>query len=448
MLHLLHSNRPLSATDALRSCEGNPDRRATWSRVALASNFPVKIQETTNHDYIPVPWNNATCAPCTSELDCRALDQFCNRDGCCFQGECKTDEDCFALFSNEPYYSVRSFESFGNDLNPLHPQDNPTVLKAACSINPACVAYNSYGMLKHDLQPASSWISQPPITGLAPWITYIKKTELDNKNPHIKMTRGIKTFCSRSVNAVNSHSTSKPATNGEEPFNFRDVTGICRTCLNCESDNDCPSSTICNKNSNCCVNNPCYSATPENGKWVNAHYSRDSQCVCPEDKPFCCLNDPENIHSTLCSATSCDLIDKHTACSYICEDPRKQFDAVFCKANQRCCNAAEGAPVCCSPGTDCNNPTSPGNQCEAVTVTTPSADAGAGDHTPRDSTRDGLVTCASKSKKFEDVFCFPTQLCCNNIDTHPPVCCNNPAAGCHPDTDGGNGCKYSDLDYK
>lgn len=441
MLHMLHTNRLYGSTQPNVSHDPQLNNRFKWTRLALASNFPSKTQETPNHDYIPVPWNDAACAPCISELDCRANDQYCSKDGCCTRGECKTDNDCSALFSRNPYYAVPSFESFGHDLNSLHPQDNPTVLQAACSVNPGCVAYNSYGMLKHELEPTSGWISQPPITGLAPWITYIKKTELDNKNPHIKMKHGIKTFCSRTASHVNSHNVDNLQPNSETEFNYRDITGVCRQCLYCEADTDCPSSTICNTGNNCCVNNPCFTATPENGKWVDAHYSREPQCVCPDDKPFCCLNDPENIHSVLCSAVPCDSLDKHTACSYICEDPHKQFDAVICKANQRCCNAAGGAPICCSPGSDCNNPTSSSNQCETITLPAPHDNA-------TDSQYNGLVKCASLSKKFDDIYCFPTQTCCNQIDTHPPVCCNNPAAGCHPNTDGGNTCKYSDLEYR
>lgn len=418
MLHILHSNRPSS------------------SRVALATNFPKKTLKTQTNEYIPAPWNDAFCAPCISELDCPLSEEYCGKDNCCTRGECRTDEDCFAFFSQEKYYKVPGFESFGHDLNPLYPQDNTTVLEAECSINPTCVGYNSYGMLKHHLEPSSAWISQPPLKGLLPWITYIKKTELDNKNPNIKMTHGIKSFCSRPVNAIGGGDLET----GETGINYRDLTGMCRQCLQCDADTDCPSSEICNTVKHCCVSNPCFTATAENGKWVDAHYAREPQCVCPDDKPFCCLTDRDNVNSASCSADPCDALDRITACSYICESPDKKFDAVFCKANQRCCNKADGPPVCCSPGSDCSsNSTSPNNQCEAVTL--PPVAHG----TDADSTHNGLVKCASLSKYFDDVYCFPTQLCCNQNDTRAPVCCNDPAGGCHSGT-GANGCKYSDLD--
>jgi hypothetical protein len=406
MLHVLHSNRPSSS-----------------SRVALATNFPKKTEKTHNNDFVAVPWNDAFCAPCISELDCPRPEEYCGKDNCCTRGECRTDEDCFAFYAQDKYYKVPGFESFGYDLNPLFPQDNTAVLEAECSVNPKCVAYNSYGMLKHHLEPASAWIQQPPLKGLTPWITYIKKSELDGKNPNIKMTHGVKSFCSRPV-ANNQNSDTE--------LNYRDLDGMCRQCLFCEADSDCPNSEMCNTVQNCCVNNPCFTATAENGKWVDAHYSREPQCDCPDDKPHCCLSDRDNIYSAQCSAVPCDAIDRLVACSYICESPTKQFDSVFCKANQRCCNKGNGPPMCCSHGSDCSSSST--NQCEPVTLPPDVAD----------STHTGLVKCPSLSKRYDDVYCFPTQTCCNQIDTEPPVCCNNPAAGCHSGP-GANGCKYSDL---
>ena len=395
---------------------GHGRKHAT--HLALAANFPVQTQENSNGGYVPVPWNNVACAPCTSELDCRAKDQRCNSHGCCEAGECATDEDCFSQFSRDSYYRVPSFDSFGYDINPMHPQDNPIILDAACSTNPECVAYTAYGMIKYELQPANTWLSQPPIPGLPPWVMYIKKNALDNKDPRIKMTHGVKTYCAR----MNQNETGV--------VNYRNTTGVCRQCLECATHDDCPNSAVCDPTSNCCVNNPCYTATPENGEWVDGHYSRDPQCVCTDDKPFCCLTDPNNAQSAFCSETPCSAQNRVMACSYICEDPHQKFDAVVCKANQRCCNNGSGAPVCCSEGTDCAVEE---NQC-------------------MEHADPKLVKCPA-TPPFEDVFCFPGQLCCNEVKEAPPSCCNNPTAGCNHASDSAassstrdffNGCRLSD----
>lgn len=376
-------------------------------RLALSSNFPMHTQKTKNGEYTPVPWEGAVCAMCTSELDCRNKDEFCNIKGCCEKGECATDADCLTIASTNPYYRVPGVDSYGYDLNPMHPQDNETVLRAACDTNKDCVAYNSYGMIKYGLQPTPLWISQPPLPGLSPWALYVKKNALLEKNPHVLMTNTIKTYCSKDANKINQRSGD--ATNR---LSDRDITGVCRQCLVCDADTDCPEATMCDLEAKCCVNNPCYTATPEKGAWVDGHYSRDPQCDCPAEKPYCCLFNSSDIYSAYCSATSCASMDKLKACAYICEDPHQLFDAVICKANQRCCNQSEGTPACCSPGSDC------GAQSNACMANQP------------------MVKCAATAP-FADVDCFASQTCCNADTSAPPVCCSNVLQTCSPR---GNAC--------
>jgi hypothetical protein len=187
----------------------------------------------------------------------------------------------------------------------------------------------------------------------------------------------------------------------------RDITGVCRQCLVCAADTDCPEATMCDLEVNCCVNNPCFTATPEKGTWVDGHYSREPQCECPTDKPYCCLSNSSNSYSAFCSERPCASLDKLKACGYICEDPHQLFDAVMCKANQRCCNQSEGAPTCCSPGSDC------GQNSNACSANHP------------------MVKCAATAP-FTDVDCFSSQTCCNSDTSAPPVCCNNVSQSCSP----------------
>lgn len=366
---------------------------------ASGFNFPVKTVQTSNNDFSPAPWDTSVCAACVSELDCRAKDEFCNVQGCCQKGECLGDEQCDAMFSSDAYYRLPGFESFGYDLNPMHPQDNEAVLRIACDTNPQCVAYTSYGMLKYKLAPVSAWVSQPPIPGLVPWVMYIKKS---GKTP-------IKTFCSFDATTINN-----PVEENE-----RNIKGLCRQCLACTSDEECPSSQVCE--TGCCLNNPCYVATPEGGEWVDGHYARTPQCSCEHGEKYCCLSSSSNIYSAYCSEKPCSTQDRVAACSYICEDPKKQFDAVMCLANQRCCNAGSGQPTCCSPGSDCGKEA---NECVSGQE---------------------MTTCKG-TPPFPDVACFKGQLCCNGNHNAPPVCCNDPSAGCYIGKEQSNGCNFSRRD--
>ena len=334
-----------------------PDVRGTSlsgrvARLANATNFPKKTLKIKTHEFLTMPYADDNCSSCTSELDCQAEDEFCNAQGCCVKGECRTNAECQALSALNHYYNVPGFDSFGYDLNALHPQDNPKVLRSACDVNPACVGYTSYGMLKSGIQPAALWITEPAINGMAPWIIYLKKTAVDQKNPNIKMTTGVKEFCALQ---------SKDQTDGSY------LKGLCRQCVACNSNDDCPESSVCDTERECCVNNPCYTATPEKGEWVDGHYDREPQCDCPNDKRYCCQNDAQNVHSAFCSAVPCMQVRKMLACSYLCEDSGGTYDAVMCKANQQCCNAANaGPPVCCTgTGTACSM-SGGANQCAAA----------------------------------------------------------------------------------
>jgi hypothetical protein len=327
-----HRTDPSSSSSSRSGC-------AYRLSLATAANFPVKTLQLTTNQYVPAPYEKDNCSPCVSELDCRSLDEFCNAQGCCAKGQCSTDGDCAAMSLLDRYYTVPGFDSIGYDLNPLHPQDNQKVLRTACDVNPDCVAYTSYGMLKHTVSPVTAWIPQPSIRGLAPWIMYIKKTAINEKDPRIRMTTGVREFC-QPQNDVDAQSY---------------LNGLCRQCVTCSADTDCPDSTVCDTTSSCCVNNPCYSATSENGKWVDGHYSRDPQCDCPADKPYCCLDNSQDVHSAFCSDVPCTERRKVRACSYICESENGKYDSVMCLANQRCCNASKdpavpGPPTCCAAG--------------------------------------------------------------------------------------------------
>lgn len=365
---MLHQFSYLSEGDGRAPARGNgtglrgrvdsPYRPGATQRLANATNFPKKTLRVKKHEYVTTPYEDENCSSCTSELDCRRADEFCNAQGCCVKGKCATDADCQSLSSLNHYYTVPGFDSFGYDLNPLHPQDNPKVLRSACDVNPACVGYTSYGMLKHGIQPAAAWTTEPAITGMTPWIMYLKKTAVDQKNPNILMAKGVKEFCApqNSFHADGSY-----------------LNGLCRQCLVCSSNADCPESTVCDTVRECCVNNPCFTATPEKGKWVDGRYDREPQCDCPADKQYCCLDNPEDVHSAFCSAVPCTQVRKVLACSYLCEDSGGTYDAVMCKANQQCCNAPDaGPPVCCT-GTGTGTPCSMSggaNQC-AVAAAAP-----------------------------------------------------------------------------
>jgi hypothetical protein len=400
--------------------------RGRQSRVAVAANFPVPTAEAPDRTHVPTPWESASCALCQNELDCRAGDEYCSPEGCCVKGECLSDSDCVAQSARDPYYKIQNFDSFGSDINPLHPQDNAFILRTACDVNPDCVAYNSYGFFKHTVRPPQLWYPQPPIKGLPPWVLYIKKSATKGANPKVKLPQGVKTYCSVPY-------TTRP---GESKFTPTLIEGTCKQCLACAQNADCPDSTVCtvqddNKGLGCCVNNPCYVATPENGKWVDGRYTREPQCYAPNGEKYCCLSDPTNPRSAYASAEPCATKDQLMACSYICEDPSRKHDAVMCKANEICCNKSGTKPQCCAPGTDCGA----AGQCTPV------------------ASGQGQTRCKGKpgygfdADKY-DVFCFPSETCCNDVETAPPVCCNQPALGCFKGGVAGrtsNGCNYNEL---
>lgn len=375
-------------------------------RIAVANNFPVPTVATENQTHEPTPWRNTTCALCTSEIDCRLKDEYCGSDGCCHKGECVLNEDCAQQDALRAYYHIEGFDSLGSNINPMNPQNDLSLVQKLCDVNPDCVGYNSYGLLKYGISQPSLWTPQPSTAALpelTPWALYIKKSATQGKNPKVKLPASVKQYCTQAP-------TGHP---------FAVMTGMCRQCVGCGSDSDCPDSTVCNMQIGCCVNNPCYVATPEEGKWVDGRYARDNQCECGAGEPYCCLRNAADIHSAFCSKQPCELQDKVRACSYICEDPQRKHDAVMCKATQRCCNSKDGAPVCCSG--DCDSGAT--NKCIQST---------------------GLVECkAAPGTPFESTYCKPTQKCCNSAKA-PPVCCNRPDLGCAASATT-NGCNYSEL---
>lgn len=377
------------------------------ARVAVAGNFPVPTLMSPNQTYAATPWRTQSCALCSSELDCRMEDEYCGSDGCCHKGECVQDDDCAQQDALNQYYRVDSYDSFGANINPQNPQNDLTLTKTLCDVNPLCVGYNSYGYLKHTIPPPQLWMPQPPVQGVVPWSLYIKKSATQGKAPKVQLPYGIKQYCTQ---------THPPTTR------FATPTGLCRQCIGCERDSDCPDAAVCSSPPGCCVNNPCFTATPEDGRWVDGGYSREPQCECAPDQPYCCLQDAANLHSATCSATPCEQQDRVRACAYVCEDPNKKFDAVMCKANQRCCTGKEGPPVCCAPTTDCDAGAT--NACTPQPVP--------------------LTECADKrGAPYSSVFCAPSEICCN-ANKAPPSCCNNPELGCYTGS-GMNGCNYSDL---
>lgn len=375
-------------------------------RIATAGNFPVPTVATENQTHEPTPWRATTCALCTSELDCRLKDEYCASDGCCQKGECAQDADCVEQDALQPYYRIDGFDSLGSDINPMNPQNDITLVQKLCDVNPDCVGYNSYGLLKYQIASPHLWTPQPSsaaLPQLVPWALYIKKTATQGANAKVKLAVGMKQYCTQ-------------APSGGQ---FAMTTGICRQCIGCRADADCPDSTMCNTQQGCCVNNPCYIATPEAGKWVDGRYARENQCECGADEPYCCLRNAADIHSAVCSKEPCESLDKVRACSYICEDSNRRYDAVVCKGNQRCCTGKDGPPVCCSGACDAAGR----NRCSATS---------------------NLTECpAPPNTSFESAYCSSSQVCCNSAPA-PPVCCNRPDLGCY--TSGTqNGCNYSDL---
>lgn len=375
-------------------------------RVAVSGNFPVPAQQTPNQTFTPTPWKRTSCALCTSELDCRLPNEYCGADGCCHLGECDQDDDCVTQDVLNQYYKIDNFDSLGSDINPLNPQNDLTVTKTLCDVNPSCVGYNSYGVLKYAIRSPAQWTPQPPVDKLVPWSLYIKKTAVQGEEPQVVLPGGVKQFCGRTV---------------PPPSQFSVPKGRCQQCLGCGSDDDCPDSTVCNLVHGCCVNNPCFEATAEEGRWVDGRYSRENECDCPGGEPYCCLAVPTNPHSAYCSTEPCETQDKVRACSYICEDPKKQFDAVMCRANERCCNSGDGAPVCCGADSDCAG--GQANACLRTKVT--------------------LTECAG-APGFPSVYCRPSELCCNVSTTGPPECCSQLSLGCYTGGEA-NGCNFSDL---
>ena len=367
-----------------------PSRPLSGVRVAMASNFPVATARLPNDAFGAQPWTLFTCAPCSTERDCRSPFEFCNPNGCCVEGECGSNEDCEHQQATEPYYKLNNFESMGGSINSLHPQDDAYVTRKVCDVNPDCVGYNSYGYAKHTIQPPKLWYAQPPVRDLPPWELYIKKSALAGENPKVKLPQGIKTYCEPMPSTRESQEAAKKSANF--------VTGVCRQCLKCKGDDDCPASTVCDEVKECCVNNPCYVATPEYGKWIDGRYPRENQCAgCKDDEPYCCLADHRNPLSGYCSKEACAKKEQVRACSYVCEARDNSADAIMCKANQRCCNLKNGAPQCCSPGYDCSPD---GNGCV------------------KDEKR---RTCSVSG--YNPITCFGSQTCCNKNKNQPPHCC-------------------------
>jgi hypothetical protein len=403
---MLEMPQDMEAEDLSMNGWDRPRRRA---RVAVAANFPVPTLMTPNKQFVPTPWRRTSCALCSSELDCRLKDEYCASDGCCRKGECMDNSDCEEQDSLNQYYRVDNFDSLGSDINPLNPQNDLSLTKKLCDESPNCVGYNSYGLLKYTIRPPDLWTPQPPLEELTPWSLYIKKSATVGKSPKVNLPSGIKQFCKL---------TTPPSPQ------FATPTGRCHNCLGCASDDECPDATVCNMASGCCVNNPCFVASPLKGRWVDGRYVRENACDCPGGEPYCCLANEGDQGSAYCSSQPCELSDHVRACSYICEDPTKQHDAVMCKGNERCCNTRGGPPTCCAASSDCAMDAKV-NQCSTTPVK--------------------LTECAAAAgSSFKSVMCKPSEICCNGTTIAPPVCCAFPSLGCYT---GGeiNGCNYSDL---
>jgi hypothetical protein len=388
---------------------GNGGNGGRGARIAVAGNFPVPTITTPNKTMYATPWRRSSCAMCASELDCRLSDEYCGTDGCCHKGECEQDADCLEQDALNQYYRINNYDSLGFDINPLNPQNDLTITQKLCDVNPSCVGFNSYGLLKYDIVAPSLWTPQPPVDDLVPWTLYIKKTATMGKKPKVVLPRGVNQFCTE---------TAPPSPLVAVPK------GRCHQCLGCEADGDCPDGTVCDTVAKCCVNNPCYVASAEDGQWVDGRYTREAQCLCAADEPYCCLNNIGDTTSAFCSRKPCEAQDKVRACSYICEDPHKQHDAVMCKANERCCNQQGGPPMCCAPDSDCDV-SAQENACVAGPVARAECKGGPG---------------------FSSAFCRPSQVCCNSALNAAPTCCSHPSLGCYTGGDV-NGCNYSDLPY-
>lgn len=385
-------------------------------RAAVGANFPMPAVSVNQKSVkAPHPWDTAACSACSSELDCRSNFEFCAPNGCCERGECETDAQCSALFGNNPYYTIQGFDSYGSDINPLHPHDSITVLKTACDSNPDCVGFTSYGLMKHTVQHPRFWYEEPPIPDLPHWTLYLKKTAVDQQHPQMKLPKGIKSYCSMPYTTSQQHDFDR------SPSLIR---GTCKTCLACSSDDDCPNADVCDTTVGCCVNNPCYVATAENGKWIDGHYSRDPQCNCPPNQKFCCLSNFNDPLSAYCSETPCSEQDAVRACMYICEDPSGKYDSTMCKANEVCCNRGDGPPGCCPKDHPCSDSS---NACSSTTV-------------------EPQLCAAPKGTKFRDVYCAANEQCCNSQPDAPPVCCSDKKLGCYTGINTRyNGCNLSDL---
>ena len=374
-------------------------------RVATSANYPVPLKL----NKYPNPWEHSSCVTCVHDAECQQSDQFCGSTGCCTSGKCHSDLDCDLQDLRAEYITINNYDSFGYDLNPFQPYDNLEEAEKRCTENTACVAYNSYGFLKYKVEAPVLWETQPPIQRLLPWILYLKKNKLNNNKPSdaIAIPYGIKRFCDL------NHAVSDAAVN--------ENVGICRHCLQCKETTDCPSSAHCN--SGCCVSNPCYTATPVGGGWDDVGFSRAPQCNCPSNKPYCCRNDTgrntnavasggdgnDTPPSVMCSDVTCERVGKKLACGYLCNARDDKHDSVMCKADETCCNAGTGGPMCCGPLSGCNA-TSAANACN-----TPPA-----------------KLCESKDAEYYSSMCDPGQTCCNS-HLGPATCCND-GYECVPDT--------------
>lgn len=383
----------------------------TGRRTASSTNFPVPLKL----GKYPMPWENSACVTCMHDTECQNPDEFCGHNGCCQVGRCHLQVDCERQANASNYIPIPNYDSFGYDLNPFQPYNNIEQAEKRCTENPDCVAYNSYGYLKYKVVAPAFWETQPPIAKLLPWVLYLKKTKLENNtsSTSIATPYGVKQFCDLNHTVMDT------------------TAGICRNCLQCKETIDCPQSAHCN--SGCCVSNPCYTATAVGGGWDDNEFSRTQQCNCPASKPHCCQNDPMDIGSqaggifpVTCSDIPCEYIGKKLACGYLCNSMDDKHDSVMCKADETCCNAGSGGPICCGSLSGCSGASSGIN---ATTATNTLDDPQKSELAPTAAklinacNTPPAIFCQSKDAEYSSRMCDLNQSCCN---THlgPPTCCS------------------------
>ena len=300
-----------------------------FERLALQRNFPTNVKVYNNlKTGLPQPWEDRGFKLCFNNYECNP-DEYCTAKNKCLEGSCQTDAECTYLHQDDLYMDIQGYDSLGYDINPFEPYVNKNAAQEACDANPKCVAYNSYGYLKYQLQDKHLWVQQPVLSGLRQWALYPKIHKLQTKD----------------INAL-----QKPVYKCRNADSDRKIKGVCHTCIECNSNDSCPSGTLCVDG--CCAANNCYIADVEDGKWVNGRYDTSSQCNCQsKETPYCCRDGIDTSEVAKCYKDSCASLGKYSACKYMCLAKNSNFNSKFCKADESCCNSGTQEQMCCPSGT-------------------------------------------------------------------------------------------------